>query len=414
MPYPELRKLYYGDEAAYAAEYAQRVASPDTVKLNLQINGKQAFFVETTEVLRLVRDIERLDKEVRKLRMELPEIAALQYTVHCLIGEIVLTNQIEGVHSSRKEIGEVLRILAKQSEQKGKRPRMAGLVKKYRKLLAEEEIQLQSCQDIRDIYDELFLDEVLKENPDSGPDGEIFRKDSVTVYSGTGKEIHQGLYPEKNIIETMTQALNFLHDESVDILYRICLFHYLVEYIHPFYDGNGRLGRFILSYGISRTLEPLLAYRISEVIKADIHAYYEAFQTCNDPHELGDLTPFLLMQLRMLRAAAEKLRDALRERSIRWNRYQALIPGLPGAEADRRLKDLYELLIQAALFSENGISTAELIEVVGVSYQTVQKLLDRIPPELLSAEKKGKIKYYQLNLQPLDDMLLKAATESAE
>jgi prophage maintenance system killer protein len=40
----------------------------------------------------------------------------------------------------------------------------------------------------------------------------------------------------------MEKALKFLADGSVPPLFRICVFHYLLEYIHPFYDGNKRIG----------------------------------------------------------------------------------------------------------------------------------------------------------------------------
>ena len=52
---------------------------------------------------------------------------------------------------------------------------------------------------------------------------------------------------EEKMIEAMEQALRFLEENPCDILYRISIFHYLLAYIHPFYDGNGRLGRFIYS-----------------------------------------------------------------------------------------------------------------------------------------------------------------------
>ena len=53
---------------------------------------------------------------MRALSAQLPDIAKEQYSRKCLIDEIVLTNKIEGVHSSRKEIGEVLDMLGERSE----------------------------------------------------------------------------------------------------------------------------------------------------------------------------------------------------------------------------------------------------------------------------------------------------------
>ena len=409
MSYQELKKLYYKGEAEYAAEYERRFHSEDTVHLDFEIKDKPAFFVETTEVLRLALKIEQMDREVSKLRQTLPGIAISQYSRKCMIDEIVLTNNIEGVHSSRKEIGEALDLLEEQSREKKKHTRFEGLVHKYQKLMSQEDIPLSTCRDIRDIYDEVFLEEVVEEDPDHRPDGEIFRKDAEHVYGTTGKVLHTGVYPEKKIIDCMERALNFLNGDGTEKLYRACIFHYLLEYIHPFYDGNGRLGRLILSYCISQTLEPLLAYRISETIKENIRSYYKAFETCNDRLNLGDLTPFLLMQLEMIYESLAELKKSLSKRSVQLARYGSLIETQLHTESENSC-NLYYLLIQAALFSEEGIPTPILKKLLDVkSPTTFKKLIDQIPEELLVTRTKNRTKYYELNLAPLDDMLMDEA-----
>ena len=408
MSYQELKKLYYKDHSQYTKEYETRFQSPDTVHLDFKIADKPAFFVETTEVLRLALSITQRDKNVTRLSESLPGIAKAQYSKKCLIDEIVLTNNIEGVHSSRKEIGEALDILEKQAKGKHKHARFMGLINKYVKLMSEEVIPLTTCQDIRDIYDEVFLEEILEEDSDNRPDGKIFRKGAESVYAATGKILHQGVYPEKKIIEYMEQALAFLNHGETQEIYRICLFHYLIEYIHPFYDGNGRLGRLILSYCISKTLEPLLAYRISETIKENVKEYYDAFAICNDPLNLGDLTPFLIMQLQMILDAMCDLEKSLEEKMMRWNRYtKKLIRSLPNATT-KSMCQLYDYLIQAALFSEEGIPTAGLKELLEIkSHTTFKKMMDMIPENLLVIKTKNRVKYYEANLASLDDLMLK-------
>lgn len=405
MAYQLLGKLYYKDQGLYAQTYKSRFESEDTVKLDFLVAQKPAFFIQNTEVMKLAYDIVKLDKAVAKLSAALPGVAKSQYSKKCLIDEIVLTNKIEGVHSSRKEIDNALEILAKQSNEKGRHQRFVGLVNKYLKLLTKEEIPLATCQDIRSIYDEVFLDEVIAEDPRNAPDGRIFRKDITSVHSETDKVIHKGLYPESKIIDAMEKALAFLNDSSVDQLCRICIFHYLIEYIHPFYDGNGRLGRFILSYCLSETLEPLLSYRISETIKENIKEYYRAFKVCNDPHNLGDLTPFLIMLLHMIYAALKDLENSLNRKLISWRKYESLVSSFPEA-ADGNVRRMYSYLIQAALFSEKGISTEELKTEFHESYYMIKKFLGQIKPDMLISEMKGKAKYYQLDLSALDGILL--------
>lgn len=408
MSYKELKSLYYGDNEVYVQEYLNRFNSEEAKRINFHIGENQAFFLQNTEVMTLAYKIAKLDKEIGKLCDALPGVAIDQYLKKCLIDEIVITNKIEGVHSSRKEIGEALDILETQSKTKGKKQRFISLVNKYLKLIRNEPISLKNCKDIRDIYDEVFLEEIVYEEPDNKPDGEIFRKESVSIHSDTDKVIHVGLTPESKIIEATTLALQFLNDDSVEELFRICIFHYLIEYIHPFYDGNGRLGRLILSYGISRVLSPLISFRISETIKENINAYYKAFKTCNDQRNLGDLTPFLLMQLNMILTSMEELRNSLQQKLATWNKYEKAIEVRCD---DSELLKLYSYLVQAALFSEKGISMSELQSNMKGSNYIVRGLLAKIPEEMIVIKKKSNFKFYSFNLEKLNKIIFDESLE---
>ena len=404
MAYTDLRKLYYVSEDEYKRAYSERFNSPAATRLDFTIAGRQAFFVQNDDVISKMYSILRLDKEVSKLCDRLPGKAKEQYSRKCLIDEIVITNNIEGVYSSRKEIGEALSMLEEQSNRKGKETRFLGMVNKYKKLLSKEHVPLETCQDIRDIYDELVLTEVVWEDAQNVPDGAIFRKDQTTIRSATDREIHRGITPESKIIETMEKALCFLNDSAIDQMYRICLFHYMLEYIHPFYDGNGRLGRFILSYCISENLTSLLAFRISETIKENIKSYYDAFMTCNDPHNLGEVTPFLVMMLDMIEKAAIELKESLYRKLTSWGRYVRLTNVLKDSNIEQ-MNLLYSVLIQAALFGEQGISTKELISVMEVSYGTLKKKLAIVQEQgLLLSIMNGKEKYYRMDIDALDNM----------
>ena len=403
MVYKELRKASYTvSKDEFERIYMERFSSSEAIKLNFYIKGKQAFFLQNAEVFSLAYEIAKLDKKIWILSNNLPGVAINQYSKKCLIDEIVITNNIEGVHSSRKEIGEVLDILENQSEQKGKKDRFLGLVHKYLKLIQNEPIPMQTCQDIRAIYDEVFLEEIVSEDPTNKPDGKIFRKESTSIYDPSQKIIHNGVYPEVKIIDAMNQALAFLHDDSIEELFRICVFHYLIEYIHPFYDGNGRLGRFIFSYGLSHILIPLVALRISGTIKKELNTYYKAFKTCNDERNCADLTPFLIMQLVMVKAAMNELEESLLRRYADWKKYEAIVKMC--FELDDPLYAMFDYLIQATLFSESGITMNELKDGASLSEYKVKQILSRIPKDLLLVTKKGRFNHYNIDLPKLDSM----------
>lgn len=401
MAYNLLRKIYYSNVDAYEATYQERFHSEYTHHIDFQIGSSDAFFVVTPQIHQKMLTIQKADKIVFALQEDLPTKAIQQFSARCLIDEIVLTNNIEGVHSTRKEIGGILSNLEKQD----KRTRFHGLVRKYLMLQSEEAIPVVSCEDVRQIYNDLALKEVVEDNPENMPDGKIFRKGSVSVQSPTQKEIHQGVYPEEKIISTMEQALCYLNDENEELLYRTAVFHYLLGYIHPFYDGNGRLNRFISSYMLAQELEPVLSYRLSYTIKENLDKYYEAFKICNHPLNRGDLTPFVEMFLDIIEKSILTLVDALKKRQEQLLHYVSHINFLPGTD-DSVCWNLYSILIQAQLFSEQGISTRDLLSHLDISRDTLRRKLEIVDNAgLLKKDRLKKENFYGINLTMLDEFI---------
>lgn len=401
--YDSLLKIFYSDTENYNRIYESRYNSDVAVRLDFTIHQNKAFFIETPELLKIIISIQKLDKDIQAFVGYLPNLSITQFTKRCLIDEIVLSNNIEGVHSTRKEIDSVLTDLEKSDTKK----RFKGLVNKYIMLMSNDTIAIESAKDIRNIYDEIALPEVIEDDPSNFPDGEIFRKNSVSVLSPTGKEIHKGLLPENKIIEAMNNAIYILNDNRIVDLLRVALFHYLFGYIHPFYDGNGRTSRFISSYLLSKQLEPLIGYRISYTIQENIKEYYDAFKTCNDPRNKGDLTPFLYMFTNIVYKSMYQLAQALSNRVSAMNHYLKAIPLLPEG-TNQKLSNVYDYLVQATLFAEHGISTKELIENTGESRNTIKKRLLTIESYgLLNEKKNGNEKFFTLNLNVVDEIIAK-------
>ena len=400
MSRKSLKVLFHMGAKEYKAECERRFNDADTIHLPVRIGENPAFICQTPDIYKQIIAIERLDKAVGALHDSLPRIAIEQFTNKCLIDEILLTNDIEGVHSTRKEIGEILSDLSAHNKQN----RFVGLVTKYVMLEQQQPMTFQTCQDIRKVYDDIFYEEIKANDPENLPDGEIFRRSNVEVLSASQKIIHKGLHPESRIIETFEQSLSILNDGSIDIFIRIALFHYLFGYIHPFYDGNGRTSRFISSYLLAGQLTPLIGFRLSYTIKENISKYYKAFEVCNDPHNRGELTPFVEMFLEIIRISMQQLLDTLEEKQLKWNYYQQYIPQLPNAEKPD-VSRLYDLLIQVALFSNIGISREQLIQNMELSENTVRNRLKAIPESLLIENRQRGRKYYLLDLDEMDRII---------
>jgi Fic family protein len=345
------------------------------------------------EFITKIRDIYKTDKQIKALRDSLPEKAIGHFAIRCLVDEIVKTNDIEGVYSSRREINSVLSELETKSHGK----RFMGLVQKYLMLQKNETMSFDTCEDIRNLYNDLVYFEIEEDNPSDLPDGKVL--------SATQKELHRGVNPEGKIIECMNKALAILNDKSIECVFRISIFHYLFGYIHPFYDGNGRTSRFISSYLLSKEFESIIGYRMSYSIKENINDYYKAFKVCNDPKNKGDLTPFIIMFTDIIDDSLHKLVYALEKRLEQLTHYGKCIIFLPKG-ADEKYSNLYFLLIQASLFSESGISTKELMDIMKLSRSTVTNRLNTLSDYGLIIKKTlGNIRCYSLDINKIDTIM---------
>lgn len=400
MEYKSLSKLFYTDKENYERIYESRYNSEYAIHMDFSISGFPAFFVLDPSLYRKTVDIYKTDKRIKELRHILPEKAIDHFALRCLIDEIILTNDIEGVFSSRREINSVLSELKTKSRGK----RYMGLVQKYLMLQNDETMAFNTCEDIRNLYNDLVYFEIAEDNPDNLPDGKIFRKDSTSVVSATQKELHRGVYPEDKIITYMKKALDILNDKDMEFLFRVSVFHYLFGYIHPFYDGNGRTSRFISSYLLSKEFESIIAYRISYSIKENIKEYYHAFRTCNDKHNKGDLTPFIIMFTDIINESLHQLEIALIKRYEQLRHYRNCIQFLPHG-SNEKYASIYFLLIQASLFSENGISTQELMDTSHASRTTITNRIKALSESNLIIKKPfGNIRCYSLNLDMVDKL----------
>ena len=395
MEYELLSKIFYKKPTEYESIYDARFNSEASIKLPIKIHENVGFIFNTNEITKLLVKIYKKINKINLLRTHLPNIAINSYIIKSLKDEIVLTNEIEGVRSTRKEIEDAI-----DSIKNDKSARFKGLVDKYFKLISNEIIPLNNCKDIRTIYDALVLPEIEKENL---PDGILFRKEPVQVVSATQKEKHRGIMPESKIIESLDLCLDFLKNDDIDSLIKISAFHYLFGYIHPFYDGNGRTSRFISSYLIKNELDILLALKLSYTVKNNINKYYKAFDVCNDRKNKGDITFFVVTFLELLSQASDDLYTKIADLNDQLNYYNNIINTLVNEKVlnDKQAKCIF-ILCQNRLFDDTYMNMNTLTELLEKSDTTTRKILKSLESKNLLVKSRNKNQYlYSANLDSL-------------
>ncbi|MBY0515360.1 MAG: Fic family protein [Bacteriovoracaceae bacterium] len=152
----------------------------------------------------------------------------------------------------------------------------------------------------------LKIHQIVTKNTLTGDDANFcgkFRNDSVVVNSALGRIVHEGIHFSKindaikETIQKVTSHPRYLHP-----LIKGILLHYLIAYIHPFFDGNGRTARTLFYFkSMKHDLKFVELLSISAHLKNSGNHYERAFEKVKK-HD-WDLTYFIDYCLESLLAA---------------------------------------------------------------------------------------------------------------
>ena len=177
-------------------------------------------------------------------------------------------------------------------------------------------------------------------------DAGTFRTKNAGVYDGD-RLIHAGT-PASYVPEVMADLFEWLGSTKLHPLLASCVFHYEFEFIHPFSDGNGRIGRLWHTLLLARWRSVLTWLPIESMIRERQDAYYAAL---NESNATGSSTAFVAFMLSAIRDAME-----------------------PFCTEERREDGLRNSIL--SLMAENpSITVSEIAEAVGLARRTTERAI---------------------------------------
>ncbi|KRK81149.1 Fic family protein [Companilactobacillus nodensis] len=373
LEYKSLEKFKYGtgtqsfSDEEIEKEYQNRINGYSTRVTNIypylidrnkvSSNHYPLFIVETVKINELFNEIQAESKNIERIAEKLPGIAQSGYINSLLQNEIFFTNEIEGVKTNKEEIGTI--IGDSVSKKRSKRRRLESTIRRYQAAIAKKDIRIEKLEDIRKLYDDLLDGELAD---DVLPDGKLFRNSKVYI-GGETEIIFNPPANEELISIQLTKLIELMNNDSINFLERAFITHFVFENTHPFRDGNGRMGRYLLSSYLSKKLDQFTALSISSAIHIEVQKYYRIFKDADNLFNKADLTIFITEMAKIVLNGQRRVSENLLIRKElldhNWNHLSNRFDNLSENE-----KTVLNILLQSKLFSNDdstGVQDREII-----------------------------------------------------
>lgn len=157
----------------------------------------------------------------------------------------------------------------------------------------------------------------------------MFRTRPVGVVDSEGNVVHFGTLPSY-VPDLVLELLDWVRTSEVHMLIRSCVFHYELELIHPFADGNGRVGRLWHTLLLSKWNAIFAWLPVESIIHDRQQEYYATINTSNDMGESTVFIEFMLSAIKTSLTEAIGLSDEvsdgkLDKAALRWNKIKSYL-----------------------------------------------------------------------------------------
>jgi Fic family protein len=384
---------YYWDKVKYYK--SEVVSSPallwSAVKVSRVVNAKKINFGAEKFIYNLTNTIQ---KGLHEFDMHIggnlsanniiPSEDKRKYLISSIMEEAIASSQIEGAVTTRKKAKDMLR---KSAKPKTKSEQM--IMNKYITINHIVKIQHEplTIEKLFKVH-ELIVNQTMDDPEDAGK----FRENNdINVVDSTDGEVVHIPSNFKDVPLLVQELIDFFNDKDktqfIHPIIKGCIIHFMIGYIHPFVDGNGRTARALFYWYLLKNGYWLTEYlSISRLIMRSKAQYSMAYLYTET--DGNDLTYFINYKLKTIQLAFKSLKEYI-ERKISEKRQIINFQKIKGIN-ERQAQIIQWLHEEPALL----FSVKEIENRLSISNQTARTdlagLTDKGFLEIIDLNKKTK------------------------
>ena len=324
-------EYYYWDKVKY---HSPKGIKPEdfwaAIKYSRTVNSKTYNFhsciftiFETNKMQEILHNIDMNFGGVLASSSIIPDKNRQYYLLSSIMEEAIASSQMEGASTTRKVAKEMLR---KQAKPKDKSQQM--ILNNYNTIryLSEHKNDSLTPEVLLDIHRQI----TEKTLDDPNDEGKFRTDDNIFVVNGITGEVAHDPPSHKQIMDTVIQLCIFANEDKTFVhpIIKAIIIHFMISYLHPFVDGNGRTARSLFYWYMLKKGYWLTEYlSISRIIYKSKGQYEKAFLYTE--HDGFDLGYFVQYNLKVLNQSFEELKLYLERKASEQNALQEYrIPGL--------------------------------------------------------------------------------------
>lgn len=306
------------------------------------------------------------------------EATKKQYLINSLMEEAIASSQLEGAATTRPEAKKILR--------EGKKPKNTS-----ERMIVNNYSTISRLKELRDqpLSRELLLEihrEITRGTLESESDETEFRNcDDIVVGSKSDPtQVYHYPPPCAKLPSMIDDLIAFANadDEFIHPIVKAIILHFLIGYIHPFNDGNGRTARAIFYwFGLKHHYDLLEFISISRIFVHAPAQYARAYQLTET--DSNDMTYFIDFNIHIISRALEDLKQYLMKKKEEEAASLQLVEQIPDLSFRQA-----EILRNFIRHPTRYYTISEIAGKYKVSLPTART-------DLILLEERGKLKKYQ-------------------